>query len=60
MTDQSKEQKPEVKNWLDKLLEKRGIKVQKVEPPKDFIRVMFPVSADNSPWSKKEQPTTLE
>jgi len=33
---------------------KEGIKVQKVEPPKDFIRVMFPVSADNSPWGKKE------
>lgn len=49
MTDQSKEQKPEIKNWLDKILEKEGIKVQRVDPPKDFVRVMFPVSRHPQP-----------
>lgn len=28
--------------WMDKILKERGITVQEVEPPKDFIRVVFP------------------
>jgi hypothetical protein len=30
--------------WMDKLLREQGIKVQEVEPPKNFCRVVFPVN----------------
>ena len=37
MTKLLKDGKPMPKNWLDKFLEKRGIKVQEEELPKDFV-----------------------
>ena len=42
MTEQSKDEESTEKNWFDKLLEKRGIKVRQVPTPKDFVRVIFP------------------
>ncbi len=42
MTEHSKDEESTDKNWFDKLLEKRGIKVKEIETPKDFVRVIFP------------------
>jgi hypothetical protein len=43
--DQSKpsnDEKPEKKNSFEKMLDELGIKVKKVEPPKDWVRIYIP------------------
>lgn len=40
------------KTWFDKLLEERGIKLKKIDPPKGFVRVLF--NPEPSWWHEKE------
>jgi hypothetical protein len=52
MTEQSKEERLTGPDLLARALEKRGIKVQKVEPPKDFLRVILPRNPEGlADWS---------
>jgi hypothetical protein len=54
MTEESKKGKLTGPDYMRKKLEELGIKVQKVDPPKGFVRVIFPVTPENSHRSKKD------
>ena len=31
-----------IETWMDRLLKEKGVTIQEVEAPKDFVRVMIP------------------